>query len=236
MKGISTNIVKDFGFKKSAAFQAALTDICGPVDSVSIAKDSFSITIHSNHQKQILLSIKSILDTDISVTLPNSFISSNNPNAIFIPNTKPDPKPFLFHGVIKVPLDIETEHIKEATKAEFLRRIFKRLNNALVPTVAVVFAFPHPLPKRIQVGLLSFLVHDYHPTPTLQHMPKIRTLIHHLPPIYPSLPKMFRIPHVHGMQQQQSAPIMPKLSPTPQRRLQRMPTLHPSKTDYHICY
>jgi hypothetical protein len=116
MKGIITNIVNEFSFRKATEFQSALADICGPIDFVSIAKDSFHFTVHCDSQKYLLLSTKSILNIDVSVTLPKSITSITNSNVNSIPNPKLDPKPFLYHGVIKVPHGIEIEHIKEATK------------------------------------------------------------------------------------------------------------------------
>lgn len=160
MTGKQNNIIKDFGFQKAAEFQAAITAICGQVDSVSIARNSFRIVTSSLQQQQQLLSVTSILDIEVIVTLPNSTFSKP-----ILEITRPQPKPFLHHGVIKVPIDITENEIKEATQASYVRRIHKRHQDDFIPTVAVIIAFPQPLPRRIQIGLLSFITHEYQPIP-----------------------------------------------------------------------
>jgi hypothetical protein len=160
MTGKQNNIIKDFGFQKASDFQKAINAICGQVESVSIASNSFRIIVTSIQQQHKLLATTSILDTEVTVTLPNSMLIRP-----YIPTPKPQPKPFLHHGVIKIPTDVTEAEIKDATNASYVRRIHKRHQDDYIPTVAVVLAFPQPLPNRIQIGLLSLLVHEYQPTP-----------------------------------------------------------------------
>jgi hypothetical protein len=113
MTGKNTNIVKTFASKQATAFQSALTAIGGQIDSISISNESFRITVNSENQSPLLLSTKSILNVEASVTPPTS--PNNHSNTIAIQPTKPESRPFLFHGVIKVPTDIDNETIQEAT-------------------------------------------------------------------------------------------------------------------------
>lgn len=111
MTGVTANIVNDFSFQKSIAFQAALTACNLRSGQLCLhCKNSFRITVNSEHQRQQLLAAKSILDTKITVPIPISTSNKRYPLQI----TKPQPEPFLFHGVIKVPIDIEQNHIQEA--------------------------------------------------------------------------------------------------------------------------
>jgi hypothetical protein len=66
------NITSELGISKAAHFRSALTDLCGEVEAIAIAKTSFRIICSTPEQNATLLNTTKIMHIDIEPSLPIS--------------------------------------------------------------------------------------------------------------------------------------------------------------------
>jgi hypothetical protein len=71
MKGVNGNFVKEVAIEHVNAFKHSLSQEIGGIISKTFAKDSFKILCSSQSQKTHLLSISTIMDQPVVVTLPH---------------------------------------------------------------------------------------------------------------------------------------------------------------------
>lgn len=154
IRGQSTDLMSLNPIKLSQSIQARF----GQLRKIEKRGQSLKITCESLATKEAILRCKSIENTDIISSLPNSELRRIRENS----------KTIRYKVVISgVPYDLSNDDIASTTGADEVRRIEKRNEiKQKIPTTAVILGFNRELsevPKRVQIGYLMFKTRTYVP-------------------------------------------------------------------------
>jgi len=157
MKGIECNISRE-AVSHHQEFKAEITRICGPVAIIEARKNCVRFICTTERQREKLLKIETIVDKNVSVTLPFSILKKNHQS--------PQQMKRWSKGVItRVPGNTTDEEVKMETSAVMARRITRMVDGEAIPTSAVIIAFEGELPKEVFVHLRRYKVSVYIPKP-----------------------------------------------------------------------
>ena len=165
MKGVSCNIVKTLAVAKADEFTSCMNSYCGELDKIEVVKDSLRLTCTSQDQKEKLMELTNILDLEVRVTLPFSIMKSYNSNENIAELTTKTKSATWKKGVIKTPIDMDIETIKNYSGAIWAHRITTKINEHIKETPSVIIAFEETLPERVKIGFFAFKVDQYIPKP-----------------------------------------------------------------------
>lgn len=113
----------------------------------------------SKQQRNRLLEIETIIDFNVSVTLPYSVLKERK---LQLP---PKARRWSKGVITRVPADVPVEEVKSETSAVMARRITRMDEGKVVPTSAVIIAFEDELPKEVFIHFHRYKVNNYIPKP-----------------------------------------------------------------------
>jgi hypothetical protein len=122
MKGVNGNFVQEVAIKHANAFKHSLTQEIGGVINMTVDKDSLKILCSSKSQKTHLLSLNTIMEQPVVVTLPHYITrkETNSKSRMEIVSQHLPPSTPWKKGVIKLPYDIDLDDVKNETGAKWI--------------------------------------------------------------------------------------------------------------------
>lgn len=156
VKGNYCNMGK-LAYSNPVKFQKEIIKEFGKVDRIKIKGQYVIIVCNSLQQKEALLHETNIMGKPVEVTAAfESKKSKENQTS------EQHEKAPLFKGIIfGVPVELSDEEIKEATEAESVKRMTKRIGEEIHLTTNVVLGFLEEISDSVNIGFIRFRMKPY---------------------------------------------------------------------------